>query len=79
MPNTGSTIREKPRSRKGIGIALGAIALVFLMAVSGSPLVIVFYGAMAGGIGMLAHGLYRARQAAAAIAQAPDARVVREP
>jgi eukaryotic-like serine/threonine-protein kinase len=31
-PNTGTTMRDKPRARKGIGIALGAIALVLVAA-----------------------------------------------
>jgi hypothetical protein len=42
----------------------------------GSVIIIIFTGAMAGGLGMLGHGVHRKRHAQAALSRAPDARVV---
>jgi hypothetical protein len=53
----------------------GALATVVSIA-AGVQIIVVFTGAMAVGLGMLGHGLYRRKHAAAAIRNAPDARVV---
>ncbi|MGE0871715.1 MAG: hypothetical protein AB7P03_24360 [Kofleriaceae bacterium] len=63
-------------ARLGAVLAVGGIVVTALMAASGSPLIIVFTGAMFGGMGMVVHGIHRSRQAKREIASAPDARVI---
>ena len=57
-------------------LALGGLGGTLLVIASGAPVVIVFSGAMIAGISMLGHGLYRRKQAQAALRHLPGARVV---
>lgn len=57
-------------------LALGGLAGTLLSIASGAQIVIVFSGAMIAGFGMVGHGLYRWRQARAALQHVPGARVI---
>lgn len=61
----------------GVALGLGGALLSVISLSAGGTIVIVFTGMMTAGFGMIGHGLYRRKQALAAISQMPDARVVR--
>ena len=60
----------------GALLALGGLGGTLLSIASGASIVIVFSGAMIAGISMVGHGLYRRKQAKAALRHLPGARVV---
>ncbi|HWO20013.1 MAG TPA: hypothetical protein VNO30_14605 [Kofleriaceae bacterium] len=57
-------------------LAVGGLAGTVLGFAVGGRIVIVFSGAMIAGLSMLGHGLYRRKQARAALAHLPGARVI---
>jgi hypothetical protein len=60
----------------GAVIAVGGAAGTLVSIMSGAQIIIVFSGAMIAGLGMIGHGLYRRKQAKAALRHLPDARVI---
>ena len=60
----------------GVLLALGGFAGTVLSIASGAHVVIVFSGALVTGLARLGHGLYRRKQARAALRHLPGARVV---
>jgi hypothetical protein len=60
----------------GVGLVIAGIAGTVATMAAGGAIVVVFTGAIAGGLGMLAHGLHRRNQAKAALRDSPVARVV---
>lgn len=62
----------------GLGglLAAGGIAGTLLSLASGAQAVVVFSGAMLAGFAMVSHGLYRRKQAQAALRHLPGARVI---
>ena len=58
-------------------LAAGGVAGTLLSLASGAQIVIVFSGAMIAGFGMVGHGLYRRKQARAALRHVPGARVIK--
>jgi hypothetical protein len=58
----------------GAGLALGGVALSVLSAAAGGAILVVFTGMIAGGLGMLGHGLHRRSKAAQALRHFPAAK-----
>jgi|SRR6185436_5923278 len=77
-PGELQTVVEQGGKEAVLGglLALGGIAGTLLSIASGAQIIIVFSGAMVAGLGMLGHGLYRRKQAQAALRHLPAARVI---
>jgi 1-deoxy-D-xylulose 5-phosphate reductoisomerase len=60
----------------GALLGVGGLAGTLLSIAAGGQIVIVFSGAMIAGFGMVGHGLYRRKQARAALQHLPGARVI---
>jgi hypothetical protein len=61
----------------GVLLAVGGLVGTAMFLAAGGQLIVVFSGAMIGGLSMLGHGLYRRKHALAALRDAPAARVIK--
>jgi hypothetical protein len=69
-------VQGKQEAVLGAVVAVGGVAGTLVSIMSGAQIIIVFSGAMIAGLGMLGHGLYRRKQAKAALQHLPGARVI---
>jgi hypothetical protein len=69
-------VQGRQEAMLGAVVAVGGVAGTLLTIASGAQIIVVFSGAMIAGFGMIGHGLYRRKQAKAALHHLPDARVI---